>query len=64
MEIEFEKLDVSDLMVDAVYKGGTVGGKGAEVLSKLMPGCSNSGGFRKVMLFCTLLCRNWLGQII
>lgn len=49
MEIEFEKLDVSDLMVDAVYKGGTVGGKGAEVLSKLMPGCSNSGGFRKVM---------------
>lgn len=49
MEIEFEKLDVSDLMVDAVYKGGTVSGKGAEVLSKLMPGCSNAGGFRKVM---------------
>lgn len=49
MEIEFDKLGVSDLMVDAVYKGGKVSGKGAEVLSKLMPGCSNSGGFRKVM---------------
>lgn len=24
MEIEFEKLDVSDLMVDAVYKGAGV----------------------------------------
>ena len=23
--------------------------KGSEVLSKLLPGCSNSGGFRKVM---------------
>lgn len=49
MEVEFEKLGTSDLVVDAVYKGGKVSGKGSEVLSKLMPGCSNSGGFRKVM---------------
>lgn len=49
MEVAFEKLGTSDLVVDAVYKGGKVSGKGAEVLSKLMPGCSNSGGFRKVM---------------
>ena len=49
MEVAFEKLGTSNLVVDAVYKGGKVSGKGAEVLSKLMPGCSNSGGFRKVM---------------
>lgn len=49
MEVEFEKLGTTDLVVDAVYKGGKVSGKGSEVLSKLMPGCSNSGGFRKVM---------------
>lgn len=49
MEVEFERLGTSDLMIDAVYKGGKANGKGSEVLSKLMPGCSNSGGFRKVM---------------
>lgn len=49
MEIAFDSLQSSDLIVDTVYKGGKVSGKGAEVLSKLMPGCSNSGGFRKVM---------------
>lgn len=48
-EVQFEKLATADLIVDAVYKGGSVSGKGSEVLSKLMPGCSNSGGFRKVM---------------
>lgn len=49
MEITFDKLRQADLVVDMVYKGGNVSGKGSEVLSKLMPGCSNSGGFRKVM---------------
>ena len=49
MEVAFEKLQNADLVVDTVYKGGKVSGKGSEVLSKLMPGCSNSGGFRKVM---------------
>lgn len=49
MEIAFDKLSQADLVVDTVYKGGNVSGKGSEVLSKLMPGCSNSGGFRKVM---------------
>lgn len=49
MEIAFENLEQADLVVDTVYKGGKVSGKGSEVLSKLMPGCSNSGGFRKVM---------------
>lgn len=48
-EIQFDKLSTADLIVDTVYKGGSVSGKGSEVLSKLMPGCSNSGGFRKIM---------------
>lgn len=49
MEVRFEELQSADLVVDTVYKGGKVSGKGSEVLSKLLPGCSNSGGFRKVM---------------
>lgn len=49
MEIPFENLANADLVVDTVYKGGKVSGKGSEVLSKLLPGCSNSGGFRKVL---------------
>lgn len=49
MDGAFEKLSTADLVVDTVYKGGKISGKGSEVLSKLMSGCSNSGGFRKVM---------------
>ena len=49
MEVPFEKLDRANLVVDTIYKGGKVSGKASEVLSKLMPKCSNSGGFRKVM---------------
>lgn len=49
MEVQFEDLQQADLVVDTIYKGGKISGKGSEVLSKLMPGCSNSGGFRKVM---------------
>ena len=47
--IPFEELSQADLVVDTVYKGGKISGKASEVLSKLMPGCSNSGGFRKVI---------------
>lgn len=47
--IPFSDLQHADLIVDTIYKGGTVSGKGSEVLSKLLPKCSNSGGFRKVM---------------
>lgn len=49
MKVPFSKLNTADLVVDTIYEGGTINGKGSEVLSKLMPGCSNSGGFRKVM---------------
>lgn len=47
-EIPFEMLSESDLFVDGLYKGGVEGNLRAEVLSKLIPGCSNSGGFRIV----------------
>jgi len=47
--VSFDCLKTADLVVDTIYKGGSVSGKGSEVLNKLMPGCSNSGGFRKVM---------------
>ena len=43
MDIAFEDLRTANLIVDTIYKGGKVIGKGSEVLSKLMPGCSNSG---------------------
>lgn len=49
MAVAFEELSEAALVVDTVYKGGKVNGKGSEVLSKLLPNCSNSGGFRKVM---------------
>lgn len=47
--ITFDQLSSADLVVDTVYQGGTGNGKAAEVLSKLLPSCGNSGGFRKVM---------------
>lgn len=47
--VSFEELKHADLVVDCVYEGGQLKGKASEVLSRLLPGCSNSGGFRKVM---------------
>ena len=51
MIIEFDKnkLRESDLIVDAIYKGGNPKDKAGEVLSKLFPGAGNSGGFIKVL---------------
>lgn len=49
MAVPFEKLESADLVVDTIYKGGKVSGKASEVLHRLLPNCSNSGGFRKVM---------------
>jgi hypothetical protein len=45
--ILFEDLSLSNLVVDCVYEGGKSNrGKADEVLSRLLPGLSNSGGFR------------------
>ncbi len=49
MIIPFDQLSKSDLYIDAIYEGGPSPNLGAEVLSKLFPGCGNAGGFRKVM---------------
>lgn len=47
--VPFSELASAELVVDTIYKGGKESGKASEVLSKLLPNCSNSGGFRKVM---------------
>lgn len=47
MEIPFEELEKADLVIDCVYKGGSANGMSAEPFHKLIPGCENSGGFRK-----------------
>ena len=47
MEVSFEKLDKSDLVIDCVYKGGTAPNMSSEPFHKLIPGCENAGGFRK-----------------
>lgn len=49
MAVSFEKLEIADLVVDTIYKGGKVNGKASEVLHRLLPNCSNAGGFRKIM---------------
>lgn len=47
MEVRFEDLENSDLIVDCIYKGGTAPNISSEPFHKLIPGCENSGGFRK-----------------
>lgn len=46
-EVQFENLEYSDLYIDCIYKGGTAPNMSAEPFHKLIPGCENSGGFRK-----------------
>ena len=66
--IPFEKLETADLIVDAVYEGGSTGQLSGEPISKLLPGCGNMGGFRMagrgldknfVVLFTTGSDKNW-----
>lgn len=47
MEVQFEDLEKSDLIVDCIYKGGKVSNMSAEPFHKLIPRCENAGGFRK-----------------
>jgi hypothetical protein len=44
--IAHRDLKASDLVVDAVYEGGSVANVAADPLSKLLPGIGNQGGFR------------------
>lgn len=48
LRIPFAKIDTADLIVDAVYEGGTDKNIRSEALSKVMH-VGNSGGFRKCM---------------
>lgn len=46
--IKFEEAGKANFVIDAVYEAGTSKNLGAEVLSKLIPGIGNAGGFRYV----------------
>ena len=48
MEVAFEKLDTSDLIVDCIYKGGVGPSADNEPLHHVFPKCGVNGGFRKV----------------
>ncbi len=48
MEVAFDKLDSSDLIVDCVYKGGNGSSADNEPLHHIFPKCGVNGGFRKV----------------
>lgn len=47
MEVKFTDLDKANLVIDAIYKGGTAPNMSAEPFHRLIPGCENAGGFRK-----------------
>ncbi|QKW44465.1 restriction endonuclease [Streptomyces microflavus] len=44
--VAFSDLGTADLIVDALYAGGTKGNKSDEAISKLIEGVGNQGGFR------------------
>ena len=48
VDIPFNQLDTAELIVEAVYKGGTGPSAGNEPLHHLFPKCGVNGGFRKV----------------
>lgn len=63
--IPFTDLQYADLLVDAIYEGGSAGNTGDDPISKLLR-CGNQGGFRKigtpaklVVLYSSLEDRDW-----
>jgi hypothetical protein len=44
----FSSLPTADLVIDAVYEGGTKGSTADDFLGKLIPGAGNQGGFRAI----------------
>jgi hypothetical protein len=44
----FSALATADLVIDAIYEGGTKGNVADDPLGKLIPGAGNQGGFRQV----------------
>jgi hypothetical protein len=42
----FEDLPTADLVVDAIYEGGSASNSGSDPIARLLPGSGNQGGFR------------------
>jgi len=42
----FDDLPTADLVVDAIYEGGTAPNASSDPIARLLPGAGNSGGFR------------------
>ena len=42
----FEDLPTADLVVDAIYEGGSARNTGSDPIARLLPGAGNQGGFR------------------
>ena len=42
----FEELPAADLVVDAIYEGGSARNAGSDPIARLLPGAGNQGGFR------------------
>lgn len=42
----FDDLPTADLVVDAIYEGGSAGNTSSDPIAKLLPGAGNQGGFR------------------
>ncbi|MFJ6354990.1 restriction endonuclease [Streptomyces sp. NPDC092046] len=45
-DVPFDQLADADLLIDAVYAGGSSGHSGDDPLARLLPGTGNQGGFR------------------
>jgi hypothetical protein len=45
-DVPFSQLGEADLVLDAVYAGGSAGHSGDDALARLLPGTGNQGGFR------------------
>ncbi|MEV6124550.1 restriction endonuclease [Streptomyces sp. NPDC052077] len=45
-DVPFDRLGEADLVLDAVYAGGSSGHSGDDALARLLPGTGNQGGFR------------------
>lgn len=42
----FDDLPTADLVVDAIYEGGSAGNTSSDPIAKMLPGAGNQGGFR------------------
>ena len=55
--VDFNDLGNADLIVDALYRGGTAKNAGDDPISKLIKGCGNQAGFRYIGSSSNLSCK-------